>query len=180
MSALAIRAFLAALVLLGACATTGAAPSPAAAGTGQRQEGKLSPDAPPDRPVQIVSKSPKDALAGWRAMISPYVTKARATYPDAKRRYLAGLQPGETFFVTTILVDDEGRFEQVFLLVDKIESGTITGRIFSDIATVRGYKPRDVHQVPEAEIVDWLISKPDGSEEGNLVGKFLDNPPRRI
>ncbi len=26
----------------------------------------------------------------------------------------------------------------------------------------------------EDELLDWLISKPDGSEEGNVVGKFLD------
>jgi hypothetical protein len=28
--------------------------------------------------------------------------------------------------------------------------------------------------VSEAELLDWLITKPDGSEEGNVVGKFLD------
>jgi hypothetical protein len=159
-----------------ACATTGAAP----ASTGRRQEGKLSPDAPPDRPVQISGRSREDALASWRALIAPYVAKSRATYPDAKRRYLAGLRPGETFFVTTILVDGEGHFEQVFILVDKIEDGVVSGRIFSDVTTVRGFKPRDVYRCPEAEVVDWLISKPDGSEEGNIVGKFIDNLPRRI
>lgn len=26
----------------------------------------------------------------------------------------------------------------------------------------------------EKDIIDWLISKPDRSEEGNFVGKFLD------
>lgn len=39
---------------------------------------------------------------------------------------------------------------------------------------VTGYKRGDPHDLPEAEIVDWLISRPDGSEEGNVVGKFLD------
>ena len=24
------------------------------------------------------------------------------------------------------------------------------------------------------EVLDWTISKPDGTEEGNFVGKFLD------
>ena len=28
--------------------------------------------------------------------------------------------------------------------------------------------------VKEAELVDWMIARPDGSEEGNVVGKFLD------
>jgi hypothetical protein len=185
-------AWIAALLLLGsgACATSGggnatqspAAPAaaPAALGTGRRQEGKLSPAAPADRPVHVAGRSPADTLASWRAVIAPYVAKSMATYPDARRRYLSGLPPGETFFVTTILVDGDGHWEQVFVLVDRIEAGVVTGRIFSDVATVHGWRPRDVYRCSEAEIVDWLISKPDGSEEGNLVGKFIDNLPRRI
>jgi hypothetical protein len=39
---------------------------------------------------------------------------------------------------------------------------------------VRGYRLRDQHAVAEAELLDWLITKPDGSEEGNVVGKFVD------
>ena len=27
---------------------------------------------------------------------------------------------------------------------------------------------------PESELVDWVITHPDGIEEGNVVGKFLD------
>ena len=26
----------------------------------------------------------------------------------------------------------------------------------------------------ESDVLDWTISKPDGTEEGNFVGKFLD------
>jgi hypothetical protein len=171
----------------GACATTGGASRSApagagassdgsAAGTGRTQEGTLSAAAPADRPVGIRAES----LAGFQEAIAPYVAQARATYPEAKRRYLAGLPPGETFFVTTMLVDPDGHFEQVFILVDKIEAGFVTGRIFSDVATVRGFHPRDVYRFAEGQIVDWLISKPDGSEEGNLVGKYIDSLPRRI
>ena len=32
----------------------------------------------------------------------------------------------------------------------------------------------DPYTFPEGELVDWLITHPDGSEEGNVVGKFLD------
>jgi len=98
-----------------------------------------------------------------------------AAYPDAKRRYLAGLPPGETFFVTTILRDADGNFEQAFLRVDKIKDGAVTGRISSEIATVHGFHLNDICTVPEQELVDWLIAKPDGSEEGNVVGKFLES-----
>jgi hypothetical protein len=113
-------------------------------------------------------------MANWRREIAPYVAKAMATYPSAKQRYLGGLPAGETFFVTTILRDRDGRFEQVFILVDRISAGTVAGRIWSDIGVVHGYKRRDPISFPERDVVDWLISKPDGCEEGNFVGKYLD------
>jgi hypothetical protein len=45
---------------------------------------------------------------------------------------------------------------------------------------VHGYRLGDRYTFPESELRDWLIAKPDGSEEGNYVGKFLDGyePPR--
>ncbi|HEY7376875.1 MAG TPA: hypothetical protein VIF57_32250 [Polyangia bacterium] len=150
---------------LSACASTS---------TGYRQEGRLANNAPADRPVHVRGTNPEEALANWRRQIAPYVAKATATYPSAKQRYLAGLPAGETFFVTTLLRDRDGHFEQVFVLVDRIAAGAITGRISSDIAAVRGYRRGDVLSFPESEVVDWLISKPDGSEEGNFVGKYLD------
>jgi hypothetical protein len=42
------------------------------------------------------------------AALKPYIAKARATYPRAKARYLAGLPPGQTFFVTVDLRDPAG------------------------------------------------------------------------
>ena len=67
-----------------------------------------------------------------------------------------------------------GAFEQVFIAVRSIEGGTIRGKIWSEIATVRGYRFGDAYAFPETELLDWLITHPDGTEEGNEVGKFLD------
>jgi hypothetical protein len=127
--------------------------------------------APADRPVKLTTR---DAEARFRERIEPYVKQARASYPGARRRYLAGLPAGEKFYVTTQLRNEDGRFEQIFILVQKIEAGVISGRIASDIQVIRGYRRGDVHRVAENEILDWLISRKDGSEEGNFVGKFMD------
>jgi hypothetical protein len=62
-------------------------------------------------------------------------------------------------------------------LVDRIDSGVVTGRISSDILAVDGYRRGATLTFREAEVIDWLISRPDGSEEGNFVGKFLDTLP---
>ena len=62
----------------------------------------------------------------------------------------------------------------LFASFTEIRDGRITGRIATDNLTVVGYKAGDLHSFPESELIDWLITHPDGTEEGNVVGKFLD------
>src|SRR5881275_3506913 len=91
---------------------------------------QLAPNAPTDSPVQAAEK------CIWVAMdqaMQPYIAQARSTWPQARRRYLAGLPPRNTFFVTTLLVDDQDRREQVFIAVDGIREGLITGRIWNKV-----------------------------------------------
>ncbi len=94
--------------------------------------------------------------------------------------YLAGLPPRHTFFVTALLVDEQSRREQVFIAVDGIRQGIISGKIWNRVDVVHGYQLGDYYSFPESDLRDWLIAKPDGTEEGNFVGKFLDGyePPR--
>jgi len=133
---------------------------------------QLAPNAPPDQPVRATSD---EQVRRMEAAVAPYIEKARKTYPEARARYLAGLPKGETFFVTAKLTDARGRIEVAFVRVTRVVDGKITGRIASEIAVVHGYKEGDQYTLPEGELVDWTISKPDGSEEGNVVGKFLDS-----
>ena len=140
----------------------------------QKDKGKevyISPDAPKDDPKHTKGA---EAVRKLDEAIKPYVEKARKSYPDAKKRFLDGLPPKHSFFVTTRLHDDSGAFEQVFIAVKEIKGGRIKGLIWSDIITVRGYKYGESYSFPESDLLDWLITKPDGSEEGNFVGKFLD------
>jgi hypothetical protein len=135
------------------------------------QEPQLSPNAPQDRPITTDASQ----LAAFEAAIAPHVAEAKRTYPAAKRKFLAGLPTGQSFFVTTRLRDGTGAFEQVFIAVRSIEDGTIHGKVWSEINTVRGYRFGDEYRFSETEMLDWLITHPDGSEEGNFVGKFLDS-----
>jgi len=133
---------------------------------------RLSPAAPPpDRPVHVTSASEVQRLE--RAIV-PYVEEARRTYPDAKRRFQAGLPSGHYFSVTVRLSDQQGRTEIVFMQVKDIADGVIRGVIANDVTAVAGYEAWQEHSVREAEILDWTILRPDGTEEGNVVGKFLD------
>ncbi len=130
----------------------------------------LAPNAPQDKPGSVKS----DRIAAFDAVIAPYVAQARTSFPEAKKRFLAGLPRGEVFFVTTRLHDKSGKWEQVFIAVSRIQDGMITGTIDNDLTTVKDYRRDQEYTFPEADLLDWTISKPDGSEEGNFVGKFLD------
>ncbi len=110
----------------------------------------------------------------YQAAIAPYVEKGRRTYSEARKRYLAGLPEGQIFFAVTNLHDESGVFEQVFVRVESIRDGRIMGRISSHIMAVKGFKSGDQYTFPESDLLDWLIAHPDGNEEGNVVGKFLD------
>lgn len=161
-------------VFIALFSTAAAAQRPAPRPTPQQDKDKgvyVSPDAPKDDPKHV---SGSEAVSKFDEAIKPHVEKARKSYPEAKRRFLKGLPPKHTFFVTTRLYDDTGAFEQVFVAVKEIKDGRIKGLIWSDIVTVRGYKYGDSYSFREAELLDWLIAKPDGTEEGNFVGKFLD------
>lgn len=126
----------------------------------------LAPNAPKDKPVRAKAQE-------MDAAILPYVEKAKKTYPQAKQRFLAGLPQGQSFFITTRLHDKQGRTELTFVAVKQIQNGIVKGLIANDM-TLEGYKNGDSISFPEAEMVDWTISKPDGTEEGNVVGNFLD------
>lgn len=131
----------------------------------------LAPNAPKDQPVSAMGAKVDEI----KAAMAPHIQEARRTYPDAKQRYLAGLPQGHVFFVVATLRDPDGAEEQVFVGVSGIKDGKVSGRIASDILGLRSYKRGDAYAVDEAKLIDWVISRPDGSEEGNFVGKFLDD-----
>jgi hypothetical protein len=123
-----------------------------------------------DEPVQASTTAERDEI---ERAIAPYIEQARKSYPGAKKRYLAGLPAGHRFAVLTKL-QSRGRVEVVFVTVTGIKGDRITGRIDSDVRGVAGYKAGDSYSLSERDLLDWVIVQPDGSEEGNLVGKFLD------
>lgn len=131
---------------------------------------ELAPNAPADKPVAI-SKSQEQRI---EEAIRPYVKKAQETLPIAKKRYWKGLPRGEIFFVTIKLYDADRRYETVFVRVKSWKADKIKGILSSELALLKTHKNGEDVACLEGDVIDWTISKPDGSEEGNFVGKFLD------
>ena len=131
----------------------------------------LSANAPQDNPIGVADGEQHQKLL---KAIAPYIQQAKNTWPAAKAKYLKGLPLNNVFFITAELVDMSGKREMVFIRVEQIDNGVIAGLIANDINTVVGFRLGQKYTIAESNIWDWTISKPDGSEEGNLVGKFLD------
>jgi len=131
----------------------------------------LSINAPTDRPHSINNEK---QLREFDILIKPYVSKALKTLPKAKSRFLKGLNKGEAFFLTTRIYDYEGNFEQIFVRVISWNNNLIKGTIANRLNRVKGFKYGQLIEFPEKAVLDWLITKANGKEEGNFVGKFLD------
>jgi hypothetical protein len=131
----------------------------------------VAANAPVDQPIGVATKKEVDEFF---AKLEPCRRLALAAWPDVRRRFATGLPERQTLFVTTRLRDAAGRVEQVFVAVDAIRDGRVAGRLWNDLNTVEGYRRGQALSVAEADVVDWTIARPDGTEEGNWMGRFID------
>jgi len=123
-------------------------------------------------------QGPPDTPREWEKSIlmmkrQPYIEQAKKTYPQARARFQSGLPAGYTFFVT-IDLHENGADENAFMAVRKISGGKVTGALATKLLKVKSYQYGKVYVFPESEVLDWTITSPDGKEEGNFIGKFLD------
>jgi uncharacterized protein YegJ (DUF2314 family) len=133
--------------------------------------------APPDKPQTVAGNK---AIEAYERAIAPYVAKARASYPAAKKRYLAGLPPKYEFTVWTRLCEGGGICEDIYVVVDKIKERKIYGRVNNRPIGLKRYRFGTRVRFPESRVRNWVIVRPDGSEEANELGNFLDRwrPPK--
>lgn len=125
---------------------------------------------PKDKPFQTRGNETEKL----EAAIKPLIEQARKSLAHTKERYEKGLPRGHVLMVTTRLHGQDGSFEQVFVKVDSWHEHSIDGTLASDVK-LRSHKIGEKLTVKEEDVIDWTILNPDGSEEGNVIGKFLDN-----
>ncbi|GGF01081.1 hypothetical protein [Hymenobacter cavernae] len=107
------------------------------------------------------------------AVIAAPILRAHRSLPHTKQRYLLGLESDEKLLLTARIFDKSGVFEQVFAEVQDWSRDSITAVIVSDLDTVREYQEGQVITFSEKHVLDWIITRSDGSEEGNFVGKYI-------
>lgn len=127
---------------------------------------RLAPNAPVDHVVE--RRDP-----GSDPEFQRLVNEARSQLPSVRARFLAGLPAGHHLFVTTTLISNHER-EQVFVAVRDWSNPDLVNGLLSSTPRIAGFRAGDLLHVQTSEVLDWTISRPDGSEEGNVVGKFIE------
>ncbi|MBC6611056.1 DUF2314 domain-containing protein [Hymenobacter sp. BT507] len=138
----------------------------------------LAAHAPTDQPLAFATTDAARRLRELDMQIASAVKQARTTLPSVKKRFQTGLPEEQVLFLTTRLYDADGTFEQVFVRVRTWSGTTVQGIIANELLTVQSFTQGQQITFPEKAVLDWTISLPDGSEEGNFVGKLLDSLPR--
>lgn len=101
------------------------------------------------------------------------IAEARSQLPSVRKRFLDGLPSGQHLTVTTVLRAG-ATAEQVFVSVKRWDSPDVIDGLLATQAVLPGFRPGDVLKVSTSDVLDWTISRADGSEEGNVLGKYLD------
>ncbi len=124
-----------------------------------------------DKPFQVDG----DVSHTFENSIAARIQLAMRTLPDAKSRFIDGLPKGQSLYLTIRIAGNKGKIEQVFIKVTNWGNTTITGTLANKLCHATGYEVGQEIKFGEGDILDWTISKPDGSFEGNYIGKFVNN-----
>lgn len=106
-------------------------------------------------------------------LLQPHVDSAQQRWPDARNRFLIGLPLASEMVVTAMTEDNLGNSAFVFIKVDRVVAGVIYGRVWRDLTVAADWRSGDLFALPETDLLDWRIIRPDGNIEGNFLGRFL-------
>lgn len=109
-------------------------------------------------------------------VIVPYIEKARATFPEVKKKYIAGdyVREKRQLDVQIELTDKNGNREMVFIVVTQCLGNRFQGIIVNDIQLLKEYKNGDTLSFSQDQVKNWVVVDSKGNEEGNFVGKAIE------
>jgi len=122
----------------------------------------------------------EDQFAGMtpelQKFLAPYIEKAKATFPMAKKKYIAGdyIREKRVFGVQIDLTDKDGTKEMTFINVTWCSGKNFRGVINNQMYYVKEYHLGDTVSFTQDRILNWVVVDAEGNEEGNYVGKAID------
>lgn len=119
----------------------------------------------------LYSDKPMDVTKSMADELDKYRIRARQTLGHFNEKLKA--HTDKEYYVITRLYEGD-YYEQVFVYVAKLEQGAYIGTIASEPMGKVNFKRGAPITVSESDVVDWVVVKQDGTEEGNLLGKMID------
>ncbi len=113
----------------------------------------------------------RPALARDDSALADPVREALRTLPQAKKKFLAGLPSGDQFLLSVRVAASDTSFRQVSARVLGWHGNTVQALLLPDEAS--SAEPTPV-SFPETAVVDWMLLRASGREEGNYVGRYLE------
>lgn len=96
--------------------------------------------------------------------------QAVATLPDARKRFQAGLEPGERLFVKHGFPrDEQGLHEFMWVIVNTWTGQRIHGQLANDPQFRIDLRAGQQIDLSDSDVFDWLLIKADGSNEGGFT-----------
>jgi uncharacterized protein YegJ (DUF2314 family) len=100
--------------------------------------------------------------------------RAKAELPEVRRRFQAGLQPGQVLYVKRGFATPAGSLEYLWVVVSKWSRSLVVGQVTNQPRDVPSVRQGQTVTIREAEIFDWLMEYPDGFSSGGYTNKVLD------
>ena len=104
-------------------------------------------------------------------LLEPYYIKSKESLPYFNNELQK--QNGRTFYIVTRIYEDK-EFEQIFVLVSSHKDDIYQGTIASNPTGKIDFKYGSTVSIDKKDSYDWVIVSSDGTEEGNVIGKFID------
>ena len=100
--------------------------------------------------------------------------RAVATLPQTKARFQKGLGLGEQLYVKHAFPrDEEGQHEFMWVVVNTWKGDRIRGVLANDPAYRIDLRAGQTVDLTDADVIDWLLDRADGTHEGNFTGEVL-------
>ena len=116
----------------------------------------------------------RSALARHETALADPVREALRTLPQAKKRFLAGLPQGDQFLLSVRVIATDTSFRQVSARVLGWHDSTMQALLLPSAANSVGPTEPTLVSFPETAVLDWMLLRASGREEGNYVGRYTD------
>lgn len=100
-------------------------------------------------------------------------TEAKRRLPEFGKLY-AQHEPGAAYMVQAMFYTSSNQEDHEWLKVDSFDSLNVSGTFMEEPTVAIGHHLNERVTIPQADVVDWLVKRSDGTREGNFIGSAVE------